>query len=231
MIWTCTDIHSSTVNDWNTCENWRGKAELKCTAELNKSPIKKRVKPSYLDKCSEWEFIKNTKISKQPAFKNGLFCNPVILGKLRLNVRNTCAFDSLFQVVMSAIASNEVYREIIDKSANKTVQLAMKIFTDKQKLMADDYRKRAQILSDIGLFKVESFTRTIKRLDAECNVVHLAQYLFSDLPSYKTEVFCQCVYNFNRQNITLNINVDLILSQGFDIMQHAIDDGHKTKHA
>lgn len=51
-----TDIHSSTANDciiWNTCENWRGKAESKCIAELNKSPVKKRAKPSYLDKCPE----------------------------------------------------------------------------------------------------------------------------------------------------------------------------------
>ncbi|CAL1685163.1 unnamed protein product [Lasius platythorax] len=100
-----TDIHSSTANDcsiWNTCENWRGKAESKCIAELNKSPVKKRAKLSYLDKCLEWEFIKDTK----PALKNGLFCDLVILGKLRLNVRKICAFDSLFQVIMSAIASN-----------------------------------------------------------------------------------------------------------------------------
>lgn len=87
-----TDIHSSTANDciiWNTCKNWSEKAESKCIAELNKSPVKKRAKPSYLyitDKCPEWEFIKDTKVSKQPAFKNGLFCNPVILRKLRLNV-------------------------------------------------------------------------------------------------------------------------------------------------
>lgn len=105
---------------------------------------------------------------------------------------------------MSAIASNQVYCEIIDKSANKTVRLAMKILTDKLKLMADDYRKRAQILSDIGLFKVESFTKTIKRLDTYCNVVHLAQYFLSDLPSYKTKVSCR--YTFDRQDVTFNVS-------------------------
>lgn len=84
-----TDIHSSTANDctmWNTCENSRGKIESKCIDKINKSPIKKRTKPSYLGKCLEWKFIKDTKVSKQAAFKNGLFCDPVILGKLRLNV-------------------------------------------------------------------------------------------------------------------------------------------------
>ncbi|KAL0105529.1 hypothetical protein PUN28_016893 [Cardiocondyla obscurior] len=123
------DILSSTANNeyniWNTCENWRGKAELKNIVDLNKSPInkssvKKRAKPSYLDKCPEWEFIKNAKVAKQPTFKNGLFCNPIILEKFRINVRNTCAFDSIFQIIMSAIASNQIYR----KSINKSVALA-----------------------------------------------------------------------------------------------------------
>lgn len=64
---------------------------------------------------------------------------------------------------MSAITSNQIYREIIDKSANKIVRLAMNILTD-NKLITDDYRKRAQILSDIELFKVESFTKIIKQI-------------------------------------------------------------------
>ncbi|KMQ93232.1 kda protein in nof-fb transposable element [Lasius niger] len=103
------DIQSSTVNDcniWNTCEDWRGKAEKKSKniAEPKESPIKKRAKPSYLDTCPEWEYIKDTKVCKLPVLKNGLFCDSIIMGKFRLNVKNTCAFDSPFQVIMSAMA-------------------------------------------------------------------------------------------------------------------------------
>lgn len=173
--------------------------------------------------------IKDTKISRLPAFKNGLFCEPVIMEKLRLNLQKTCAFDSLFQVIMSAMASNQVYYKILEKSTNQTIQLALKILIGKQKLTMFDYRERANILSKVGLFKMESFTRTIKRMDTECNVTHLAQYIFNDIPSHKTKVLCKCGYNFETQNITLSINVDLILCQGFSFMQQAIDDEHKTK--
>ncbi|EFN79297.1 hypothetical protein EAI_06947 [Harpegnathos saltator] len=225
------DIKSSTANDcdiWNTCENWRGKAEKKI-AEPKEFPVKKRAKPSYLDTCPEWKYIKDTKVSKLPIFKNGLFCQPIIMGNFRLNLKKTCAFDSLFQVIMSAMASHRVYCEILEKSNNQTIRLALKILTGKQKLTMIDYRERADILTKIGLFKMESFTRKIKRMDTEYNVVHLAQYVLVDIPSYKTKVLCQCGYNFDMQSITLNINVNLILCYGFGFMQQAINDGHKTK--
>lgn len=54
-------------------------------------------------------------------------------------------------------------------------------------------------------------------------VVYLAQYLCSDIPSYKTKVFCPCGYNFNTQNVTLSVDVDLLLCQGFNFMQQATD--------
>lgn len=228
------DIQSSTANDcdiWNTCENWRGKAEKesRSIAELKESPIKKRAKPSYLDACPEWEYIKDAKVSKLPVFKNGLFCKPVIMGKFGLNLKNTCAFDSLFQVIMNAIASNQVYYEILEKSNNQTIRLTLKILTGKKKLTMVDYRERADILSKMRLFKMESFTRTIKRMDTECNVAHLAQYILEDIPSHKTKVLCQCGYNFDTQSISLSINIDLILCNGFGFVQQAIDDRHKTK--
>lgn len=166
------DIQSSTFNDcniWNTCEDWRGKAEKRIDVP-KESPIKKRIKPSYLDTCPEWEYIKDTKISKLSAFKNGLFCEPINMKQFKLNIKNTCAFDSLFQVIMSAMASNRIYYEILEKSNNRTIRLTLKILTSKQKLTINNYRERAAILSEIGLFKMESITRTIKRMDTESSI-------------------------------------------------------------
>lgn len=90
-------------------------------------PIKKRKKPSYLDTCPEWEYIKNTKILKLPAFKNDLLCEPVVMERFKLNLKRTCAFNSLFQVIMSAMASNQVYCETVEKSNNDIIQLALQI--------------------------------------------------------------------------------------------------------
>lgn len=139
--------------------------------------------------------------------------------KYRLNLPKTCAFDSLFQVVMSAIASNSVYYESLEKSTNQTILLALKILKDKKELTVASYKQRADILSGLGLFKIETFTRTIKRIDCECNVVHLAQYLYSDIPSHKTKILCPCGYNFNTQNVTLSVDVNSLLCQGFSFMQ------------
>ncbi|KAK2578404.1 hypothetical protein KPH14_012736, partial [Odynerus spinipes] len=223
---------ASECSIWNSREEWGGKAkkEPKPIAESKESPVKKKIrKSSYLDTCPEWDYIKNTKISKLPLFKNGLFCQPVIMGDIRLNLKRTCAFDTLFQLVMSAMASNQVYYESLEKCTNRTVQLARKILVEKQKISASDYRERAEILSRTGLFEMHSFTRKIKQMDSECNVAHLAQYIFSDIPSYKTKVACQCGYEIKNENIIFGINIDVILWHGFGSMQQAVDDGHETQ--
>lgn len=228
------NVSSSTANEcsvWNSREEWGGKAEKEphARAESEETPVKKRRKPSYLDTCPEWDCIKNTKVAKLPSFKNGLFCQPVIMGNLRLNLKRTCAFDTLFHLVVSAMASNHVYSKALEGSTNRTIQLARKILVEKQKISASDYRERADILLQTGLFSMESFTRKIKQMDTECNVAHLAQYIFSDIPSYKTKIVCQCGYNVKNQNIIFGINIDVILCQGLVSMQKAIDDGHETQ--
>lgn len=76
---------------------------------------------------------------------------------------------------------------------------------------------------------MESITRKIKRIDTECNVAHLAEYVFHDIPSYKIKVLCQCGYNFNKQVIIFNVNVDVLLCQGFGFMQDVINNGHITR--
>lgn len=232
---TNNDVSSSTSDAcdlWNTCENWRGltaKESIK-TAEPKKSPPKKKSKPTYLEKCPEWQFVKDSLTSKLPIFKNGSFCKPVSIGKYKLNVKCTCAFDSLFQVIMSSIASNTEYHEKLSKSTNQMIRLALKVLHDK-KLTMDCYKERAEILSSIGLFKcaVKWFTRTIKQLNAECNVSHLAEYLFVDIPSCKIKGSCLCGYNFNNSKVILSVNVDVLLCEGFGLMQKAIDNGQIMK--
>lgn len=69
------DIHSSVKEDsndtgdtnktdclWNVSENWHGL--VGSTINEQETPIKKRAKPSYLDKCPEWDYVKNIKFFK-----------------------------------------------------------------------------------------------------------------------------------------------------------------------
>lgn len=90
------------------------------------------------------------------------------------------------------------------------------------------YKERVDIFSGLGLYKIETFTRTIKRINCNCNTwhtFHLAQYLLSNIPS-KTKVVCPCGYHLNTQNVTLNVDVNFAK---FGFMQQVIDNGHITQ--
>lgn len=91
--------------------------------------------------------------------------------------------------------------------------------------MMASYKERAEILSTLSIFNIEQFTRTIKRLDTNCNAAHLAQHLFVDVLSHKTKVICSCGYRLETKNVALSINVNVLLCEGFSFMQKAIDEG------
>jgi len=50
-----------------------------------------------------------------PLTSNGNLCEPVHCDGVKIIVKDTCAFDSLLQVIMSAIATYPSYKEAIRK--------------------------------------------------------------------------------------------------------------------
>lgn len=111
-----SDDHSSEnrhLRDVNICENWRclgQKSKAIDCPDTDETPEKRRAKPSYLDKCPEWDFIKNAQLGTIPMFKNGFLSSTVKMGSSKLNITRTCAFDSIIQIILIAIATNETYR-------------------------------------------------------------------------------------------------------------------------
>lgn len=114
---------------------------------------------------------------------------------------------------------------MLQKCTSRTIELALNVLENKKTLTTSCYKERADILAKLGLFKIESFSKTIKRLDTECNVVHLAQYLLVEEPSISTNVKCICGNSFTTNNVTIPINVDVVLNKGFGFMQEAIQEG------
>lgn len=165
----------SNVNEWNTCENWHGLVNpindmnklddiIKCSQELPKSKPKKRYKPSYLDKCPEWDFLNNIKSFNLPLIINGSKCKPLHIKQGQsLILQETCAFDSLLQIIASGIAANIEYRSAIESSSDKIFQLARSIL-ETGKILTTHYIERASILQDLPLFQnaITIFTRTIR---------------------------------------------------------------------
>ncbi|KAL0101003.1 hypothetical protein PUN28_019424 [Cardiocondyla obscurior] len=69
---------------WNITENWHGLVRSngiknECQEDV-KSIAKTRSKLSYLDKCPEWDFLKNIKSLNLPLMINGSKCKPITKG-------------------------------------------------------------------------------------------------------------------------------------------------------
>lgn len=115
------ESNDKSSDTWNICENWRGlinssNIKNEYSQKVPKSVSKKRTHPSYLDKCPEWDYLKNTKSLNLPLLINGSKCNAVKQKQLAMTVQETCAFDSLVQLVVSGIAAHETYRNEIQST-------------------------------------------------------------------------------------------------------------------
>lgn len=210
----------------NVHENWRGLVcESPETVPLQCSTVKKRRKPSNLDKCPEWDYIKLARHQNIPLIRNGSISKSVTIDKKVISVYQTCAFDAILHLVASGIATIKSYEENIKLSGNCTINLAFSIL-QAGKIIQSHYNERAKILLNISLFNntLTKYTRAISKLDTNCNVAHLTTYLFTDVPSYRKTIECLCTSSRTKQIVELNLNVDILLCKGLQHMQAAIDD-------
>lgn len=206
----------------NVRENWRGlireSPETQCS-------VKKRRKPTYLDKCPEWDFIKFSRNENIPLIRNGSISKSVNIQNKIICINQTCAFDATLHLVTSGIATIKCYDDKMKISNNATVKLANSILSA-GKILQSHYNERAKILLNLLLFKdaLTIYTRAISKLEATCNVAHLITYLFSDLPSCSIITECLCASARTRQTVELHINVNILLNKGLQHVQEAIDD-------
>lgn len=72
------DEKNDSSNIWNICENWHGLTNniAEECREMPQSASTKRTKSSYLNKCSEWDFIKNNKSFIYPLLLMVASANP-----------------------------------------------------------------------------------------------------------------------------------------------------------
>lgn len=205
----------------NVHENWRGlirESPEQCTIK------KKRRKSSYLDKCPEWDYIKFAKDQNIPLIQNSNTCKGIIIDNKVITIFQTCAFDAVLHLVASGIASIKSYGDKIKLSENPTINLAMSMLHS-GKIMASHYKERVTILLNLSLFSdaITIYTRGISKLNTDCNVAHLINYLFIDIPSCQKTIVCSCGFSRTRQITELNVNVNILLCKGLQYIQEAID--------
>lgn len=110
------------------------------------------------------------------------------------------------------------------KPEHSFVQLCINILK-RGKIIYADYIARALILKDTNICQ-HSATRYVEFLNANCNVNHLVDIIFTNImPSITRNSFChQCDYFINRDFATLYINIDILLTGGLGKIQEAIND-------
>lgn len=207
----------------NIHENWRGL--IRRSPDEQCSAPKKRRKPTYLDKCPEWDYVKLARDQNIPLMRNGNICKGVTINNKIITICQTCAFDAILHLVASGIASIKSYDDKIKKFlGNPTINLATSIL-HAGKITTNHYKERAKILLDLPLFNkaLTTYTRRISKLNTECNVAHLINYLFSDIPSCQKNIVCPCGFSRTNNISELNINVDILFCKGLQYMQEAID--------
>lgn len=116
------------------------------------------------------------------------------------------AFDSLMQLVMHAIGKECRYKEQIQYIDYPIINLARNII-NRGKLIAADYVTRAKILLDTNICQKSSI-RQIQFANANCNVGHLIDIIFNEIPTITRNKICNICDNIETKHFpTLHINV------------------------
>lgn len=217
-------VSNESENELNNKENWRGKDKTdtnKRKRKIDTNNEKYRKKLNYLDACADWDFLPNGPAVGIPLISNGNLCEPVHCDGIKVIVKDTCAFDSLLQVIMSAIATNPSYKEATCAIDSKITKLAERLLTD-GKVTAAARIERARILRDVPIFQKSQYTRQLETVNANCNAAHLAEYILH--PSYTRSLRCDTCKTTSERSFTfLNINIDIIFQNGPGHMQDAIN--------
>lgn len=158
-------------------EDWRGKGHTP----------KKRKTAMYLgdNKLAVKEALQFEKHRKIPILKNGnnFDLKLVTLANGKVSVTNTCAFDSIFQIVLAAATDSSRTQKFIDdnKNENKLYHLVHDTMT--MGLRAATYRFRAEALVHVAGITIEK--NKIKDLNCSINIGTLFLRLFNKTPSFR----------------------------------------------
>lgn len=119
---------------------------------------------------------------------------------------------------------NKYKEELQTIKDNLFINLCLSIL-NRGKIVSADYEKRAIILKNTHICKYTA-TRHIEFLNANCNVDHLIEIIFTDImPSIIRKNSCtQCNYSNYRNFATLHINIDILLTEGLGKIQKSIND-------
>jgi len=118
-----------------------------------------------------------------PLLKNGSLLKAIRYGNNFIVVRETCAFDSLTQVITNAIVTNEAYHDVITNKNNNFCNFAESIsIMNSIRVTSNIYQERAKILSNVSIFQMQSY-QNVMHLSTNYNVAPLAECYWQIFPA------------------------------------------------
>lgn len=192
-------------NDPFALENWKG---------LGNQVGKKKRKGTYLDKDPTILYYNDTSRTKSKVIgllKNG---NISDLKSIKVDnklycLTNTCAFDSIFQIMCSSYVDSDVYAESLNTNGTD-ILFKLIINAVRDSITAQTYKKRAYILKPI-ISDYKQLNETpdgLTILDSACTANHMFQKLFEKYPSYIEVREClTCSYIQTKLSITITANL------------------------
>lgn len=163
-------------------ENWCGLASSK--AQLRKGKYLQGLQ------SIDNEFLIENSIRKVPIIKNGgnIIIKEVAFGNKKYSFTNTCAFDSILQLFVTAYFDKNGIKELIDRELINNIFFKLVADMTSHAVRKVSYRLRAQILKEI-------FSSSIQRgncilIDCQVTIGFLCNKLFADYPTFREVSRC-----------------------------------------
>lgn len=148
---------------------------------------------------------------------------PVWLEKKLVQLKNTCPFDTIVEILSTAYIDNKQYLNHLNSLNEKNLTISfIKSYSINGPSTAL-YKERGNILATV-------FEQTNNTLNCASNNTFLIEKLFKYVPSSRTEIECSNCGNQNKFNTTIEINADQILDYGLKLgFANFIDDYFSQK--
>ncbi|KAM3615328.1 uncharacterized protein V6R79_000278 [Siganus canaliculatus] len=212
---------NSHPTDETAVENWRGLAV----------PPKKRKMSSYLSPCPEWLHADGSvgrKKVKVPLLINGSHQQPVKLGKWKVSVLNTCAFDAVFQSLCCSFCDSFSFEKIVSRNEYNSQFLQLVKTVTTQGVTKQVYSQRAELLR--GIFKSVHLTSGALQIDAQCNVSTVIERTMKNVPSVHLMKQCSSQHCSLSTQVTREVqlvctNTAVLQTSGMAHLETAVKEG------
>lgn len=149
------------------------------------------------------EMLMFAQSKKIPILKNGnrMGLQFLKLKNTKLTVNNTCAFDSLYQILLAVASDHTKFQEYVETNCDNNYLFALIRYTmAMRKVTSKTYLLRAEAI--VNALDIVLVSESIQQIDAVCNVAKLYEKLFENQPGIIKQSQC-CKKTTNKCIVSL----------------------------